>query len=283
MKLEGKVAIITASGRGIGKDVALTLAEEGASVAVNSFTEENTAAVVEEIKKKGGKSLGIAGDITQAPLIDKMVSETIKTFGQIDIVVNNAGGVGFQAGKDMSAPLAGAEAMWDGTYALSLKAPALMCEAIMPHFMERKSGKIVNMASIAGRSGMGHTEITPIPFCYHAMKAGLIRYTQLLADQLGPYSINANCVCPGIIYTDSWKGISQGIVQNHPKYKGEDPREWFLGVSGGRYLGEGAPNTPLKREQTTGDIARAVVFLVSDDAENITGQALNVDGGMVKD
>ena len=282
MKLEGKTAIITASGRGIGREVALTLAREGAKVAVNSFSEENTSAVVNEIKENGGEAMGVAGDITQASLVTRMVSETIKAFGRIDILVNNAGGVTMKPGPDMNAPLAGLEALWDGTYSLSLKAPVLMCEAMAPHFIEQKSGRIVNMASIAGRSALAHSEITPIPFAYHAMKAGLIRYTQLLADQLGPYNVNANCVCPGIIYTDAWKVLSNSVVQNHPKYKGQDPREWFLALFEGKYLDEGSPRTPLRREQTTRDIARTVVFLVSDDAENITGQALNVDGGMVK-
>jgi NAD(P)-dependent dehydrogenase (short-subunit alcohol dehydrogenase family) len=282
MKLKGKTAIITASGRGIGREVALTLAEEGAQVALNSFSEENTSAVVDEIKQKGGEAIGVAGDITQASLVTQMVSKAIEAFGRIDFLVNNAGGVTMQGGRDMSAPLAGVEALWDGTYGLSLKAPVLMCEAVAPHFKEQKSGKIVNMASIAGRSALAHTEITPIPFAYHSMKAGLIRYTQLLADQLGPYNINANCVCPGIIYTDAWKGMANGVVQNHPKYKGQDPREWFLALFEGKYLDEGSPRTPLRREQTTLDIARTVVFLVSEDARNITGQALNVDGGMVK-
>ena len=282
MILDGKVAIVTAAGRGIGRAIALMLAEEGAAVAVNSFHEETTAAVLEEIKQKGGRSIGIAGDITKASQISRMVSEAMDAFGHIDIVVNNVGGVTTESGKDMEEPMGMMEALWDGTYALSLKAPALMCETIAPHFMERQGGKIVNIASIAGRSGIAHSEITPIPFCYHSMKAGLIRYTQLLADRLGPYNVNANCVCPGIIYTDAWKGMSQGVVQNNPKYKGQDPREWFLALFEGKYLAEGSPSTPLRREQTTNDIARTVVFLVSDASKNITGQALNVDGGMVK-
>jgi NAD(P)-dependent dehydrogenase (short-subunit alcohol dehydrogenase family) len=282
MRLKGKTAIITASGRGIGRQVALTLAEEGARVAVNSSSEENTMAVVDAIKGNGGEAIGVAGDITRADLVVEMVAQTIEAFGRIDIVVNNVGGVVRREDLDMDSPLATVEALWDGTYNLSLKAPVLMCEAVAPHFMEQRSGKIVNMASIAGRSAMHHTEITPIPFPYHSMKAGLIRYTQLLADQLGPFNINANCVCPGIIYTDAWKRLAERVVQNHPKYKGQDPREWFLGLFESKYLDEGSPRTPLRREQTTQDVARTVIFLVSDDAQNITGQALNVDGGMVK-
>ena len=157
-----------------------------------------------------------------------------------------------------------------------------MCEAVIPHFMERKSGKIINMSSIAGHSGLPHIEVTPIPFCYHSMKAALSRYTQVLADQLGPYNINVNSICPGIIYTDAWKGTSETMVKNHPKFKGQDPREWFLGIGEGRYLADGMPLTPMRREQTTTDVAEATLFLVSNAAANITGQSLVIDGGMVK-
>ena len=282
MRLEGKTAIITASGRGIGREVAMTLAQEGARVAVNSSSEENTLAVVDAIKGNGGEAIGVPGDITRAELVVEMVAQTIQAFGRIDIVVNNVGGVVRRSDLDMDAPLAQVEALWDGTYGLSLKAPVLMCEAVAPHLMEQRSGKIVNMASIAGRSALSDIEITPIPFAYYSMKAGLIRYTQLLADRLGPFNINVNSVCPGIIYTDAWKRLVDRVVKNHPRYKGQDPREWFLGVFEGKYLDEGSPRTPLRREQTTQDVARTVIFLVSDDAQNITGQALNVDGGMIK-
>ena len=114
------------------------------------------------------------------------------------------------------------------------------------------------------------------------MKAGVTRLTQVLADQLGPHNINVNSIVPGIIYTDAWKGTSEAMVKNHPKFKGEDPREWFLGIGEGRYRGDGMPSTPMRREQTTTDIAEATLFLVSDAAANITGQQLTIDGGMVK-
>jgi NAD(P)-dependent dehydrogenase (short-subunit alcohol dehydrogenase family) len=282
MSLAGKVALITACGRGIGKEIALTLARNGCSVAVNSYTEDNTQALVDEIKQLDVGAVGVAGDITQEVVITQMVADTLDAFGQIDILVNNVGGVTMKQNAELDSPLARVAALWDGTYELSLKAPALMCEAVIPHFMERKSGKIINMSSIAGHSGLPHIEVTPIPFCYHSMKAGVTRYTQLLADQLGPYNINVNSICPGIVYTDAWKGTSETMVKNHPKFKGQDPREWFLGIGEGRYRGDGMPPTPMRREQTTTDIAEATLFLVSDAAANITGQSLTIDGGMVK-
>ncbi|NKB99600.1 MAG: SDR family oxidoreductase [Pseudomonadales bacterium] len=283
MKLDGKVSLVTACGRGIGKEVALTLAREGSSVVINSFSDENTEALAKEIEGLGVKVVAVAGDVTSSRVILKMVAAAIDAFGKIDIVVNNVGGGSASDVDDKDNPLADVEAIWDGTYAMSLKAPVLMCEAVMPHLIEQKSGKIINMSSMAGRPGMPHVDLVPLSASYHSTKAGLIRYTQVLADQLGRHNINVNAICPGIIYTDGWREISEEMVKHHPRYKGEDPREWFIGVGEGRYLGEGLPHTPMRREQTTADIAEAVLFLASDAAANITGQTLNVDGGMVKD
>ena len=283
MKLDGKVSLISACGRGIGKEIALTLAKEGSSVVINSFSNENTQALARELESLGAKVVAMPGDITKSSVILAMVDAAIDAFGKIDILINNVGGGSSADITDQDNPLAEVEAVWDGTYAMSLKAPVLMCEAVMPHFIERKSGKIINMSSLAGRPGMPHVDLVPLSSSYHSAKAGLIRYTQLLADQVGRHNINVNAICPGIIYTDGWRELSEAMVANHPDYKGEDPREWFLGVGQGRYVGEGLPQTPLRREQTTADIAEAVLFLTSDAAANITGQTLNVDGGMAKD
>ena len=283
MKLENKVSLVSACGRGIGKEVALTLAREGSDLIINSFSKTNTESLVNELNKLGIKAIGVPGDITKSSVISETVKQGIDTFGKIDILVNNVGGGAAAEIKDKDNPLAEAESIWDGTYEMSLKAPALMCEAVTPHLIEQGSGKIINMSSLSGRPGMPHVDLVPISASYHSAKAGLIRYTQVLADQLGRHNINVNAICPGIIYTDGWREISEAMVESHPKFKGEDPREWFLGVGEGRYLGEGIPHTAMRREQTTADVAEAVVFLASDAAANITGQTLNVDGGMVKD
>ena len=283
MKLDGKVSLVSACGRGIGKEIALTLAREGSDLIINSFSEENTQSLAKETEGLGVKVVAVAGDITRSPVILETVAAGIEAFGKIDILVNNVGGGSAGEVDDKNNPLAEVEAVWDGTYAMSLKAPVLMCEAAMPHLIEKKSGKIINISSLAGRPGMPHVDLVPLSSSYHSAKAGLIRYTQLLADQVGRHNINVNAICPGIIYTDGWREISEEMVKHHPSYKGEDPREWFLGVGEGKYLGEGLPHTPMRREQTTGDIAEAVLFLASEAAANITGQTLNVDGGMVKD
>ena len=283
MKLDGKVSLISACGRGIGKEVALTLAREGSNVVINSFSDENTQALAKELEALGVKVVAVAGDITKSAVILRMVAAAIDAFGQIDIVVNNVGGGAAADIDDTDNPLAEVEALWDGTYAMSLKAPVLMCEAVMPHLIEKRSGKIINMSSLAGRAGMPHVDLVPLSASYHSSKAGLIRYTQVLADQVGRHNINVNAICPGIIYTDGWREISQAMVENHPSFKGEDPHEWFIGVGEGRYADDGMPQTAMRREQTTQDVAEAVLFLSSNAAANITGQTLNVDGGMAKD
>ena len=283
MKFKGKVSLVSACGRGIGKEIALALAREGSDLAINSFSESNTEALARELEGLGVKVVAVPGDITKSSAIVDLVSKALDTLGRIDILVNNVGGGAAAEVADKDNPLAEVESIWDGTYEMSLKAPVLMCEAVMPHFIEQRSGKIINMSSLAGRPGMPHVDLVPLSASYHSAKAGLIRYTQVLADQLGRHNINVNAICPGIIYTDGWREISEEMVKNHPRFKGENPREWFLGVGEGRYLSEGLPHTAMRREQTTADIAEAVVFLASDAAANITGQTLNVDGGMAKD
>jgi len=278
MKLEGKVAIVTASGRGIGRGIALCLAEEGADVVVNSLHEETTNKTAADVKALGRRALAIAGDITTADKIAHVVQDTITAFGKIDILVNNVGGDRVTPKEAGGSFLGQVEAKWDGTYEQNLKVSVLMCKAVEPHFVKQKSGKIVNISSIASRYATFLASAA-----YGSMKAALIRFSQSLADELGPYNINVNCICPGLVYTDAWaRGtILTRIAETMPEYKGMKPRDWFLGLIEGKYL-ELIAVTPLRREQTVEDIGHAVVFLVSEDAKNITGQSLNVDGGLVK-
>ena len=279
MKLENKIAIVTATGRrGIGRAIAICLAEEGANMVVNSFHEETVASVAAEIKAMGRQVLAIAGDITEADMVDRVVQDTLKTFGRIDILVNNVGGGPMTRGESSDSLLGRVEAEWDGMYKQNLKAPVMMCQVVAPHFMEQKSGKIVNIASVAGLNTYASKTS---PLSYRAVKAGLIRYTQSLADELGPYNINVNSICPGYVYSDTWERSATRMVETRPEYQGLTPREWFLGLNEGKYP-DLAPATPLRREQTMEDIGRAVVFLVSEEGKNITGQTLNVDGGRHK-
>ena len=282
MKLKNKVAIVTAAGRGIGRAIAVCLAEEGADLVVNSYNEDTTTRTAGEVEALGRRALAMPCDITKPDSITQVVREALNTFGKIDILVNNVG-----AGpKTWRTSDAGALSewidQWDNLYEQNLKAPVLMCEAVVPHFMERRSGKIVNISSIAGRVSLPEKfQARIVPQAYSAMKMGLISYTQTLADRLGPHNINVNCVCPGIVYTDDWADSSRRMVNDIPEFQGQDEREWFVGIAQGKYPDMfGA--TPLRREQTVEDIGRAIVYFVSDDGVNITGQTLNVDGGMVK-
>ena len=170
MKLKGKVSLVSACGRGIGKEIALTLAKEGSNLIINSFSKENTQTLEEELGELGVEVVAVAGDITKSKVILETVNAGIETFGKIDIVINNVGGGSASEITDKDNPLAEVEAVWDGTYAMSLKAPVLMCEAVMPHLIENKSGKIVNISSLAGRPGMPHVDLVPCPRAITAPK-----------------------------------------------------------------------------------------------------------------
>jgi NAD(P)-dependent dehydrogenase (short-subunit alcohol dehydrogenase family) len=282
MKLKNRVAIVTAAGRGIGRSIAVCLAEEGADVVVNSYSEDTTTRTAGEVQALGRKALAMPCDITKPDMITQVVQETLKAFGKIDILVNNVGS-GPKTWKTTDAgPLAKSIDLWDNIYEQNLKAPVLMCEAVVPHLMEQKSGKIVNISSIAGRVALPlKLQERVVPQSYSAMKAGLISYTQTLAERLGPHNINVNCVCPGIVYTDDWANNSTRMVKSIPEFQGQNAREWFVGIAHGKYP-DMFGSTPLGREQMVEDIGQAVVYFASDDGMNITGQTLNVDGGMVK-
>lgn len=282
MKLEDKVAIVTAAGRGIGRGIAEALAAEGARVVVNSYSPETTEATAEAVRARGVQAAALPGDITDPDKMLELRELALREFGQIDILVNNVGAGPKTAPQPEDHELGPAAALWDALYAQNLKPVVLMTEAVIPHMRERRSGKIIMISSIAGRASLSDKMLKYFVHpSYGAMKAALVNYTQTQAELLGPHNINVNAVCPGIVYTDAWIGNAKRAVQTIEAFKGMDPRQWFEGVPRGDYP-EIFDRTPLRREQTVEDIGNAVVFLVSDGAMNITGQSLMVDGGMVK-
>ena len=281
LKLEGKVAIVTAAGRGIGRGIALKLGEAGALLVVNSFSERGTASTADALRAMGRDVLAIPGDITTPAAIADLAQQAEARFGQVDILVNNVGGGPQTAIAQATGPLGPIAALWDALYAQNLRPAVLMTEAVLTRMIERKSGKIVNISSIAGKTSMSDKMLAIVHPSYGAMKAALISYTHTLAELMGPHNINVNAVCPGIVYTDAWQGNAERIVRHDPRFKGQDPRAWFEGIARGDYP-DIFDRTPLRREQTVEDVANAVLFLVSDDAKNITGQSMMVDGGMVK-
>jgi len=295
MKLKDKVALIAGGGQGIGEGISLCLAEEGADVAIADINGDNARKVAEKAKALGRKALALSADLTEEDEVKKTVQETVNFFGRIDILISNLGGVSLETimhmgevraamGNDTLPQFMYCDAkVWDHYYKLNLRSHAFLSQAVTPHFIKQRSGKIVNIASIAGRL----PEPTQMP--YGAMKAGDISLTWTLARSLAPYNVNVNCIAPGLVYTPAWEmGATirremarEAMAKGQALPPGVDPddierltpRELWL-----KYIV--LPATPLGREQMAEDMGRAAVFLVSEDAKNITGQILHVDGGI---
>jgi len=282
MNLDGQVALITAAGRGIGRGIAESLAEAGASLVINSYSEATVRETAALCEAKGARVEVCIGDITDRDKMIEMREQALSTFGQIDILVNNVGAGPKSAIEPDAHELGPTQAIWDALYRQNLLPVVLMSEAVIPHMKANRRGKIVHISSIAGKVPFSDKMLEYfVHHSYGAMKAALISFTQTQSELLGPFNINVNSVCPGVIYTDSWKQNSEKAVSMIDEFKGQDPREWFEGIARGDYP-HIFDRTPLRREQTVGDIGRAVVFLTSDHSVNITGQSLMVDGGMVK-
>ena len=256
--LDGRVAIVTGGGRGIGRGIALALAEAGADVAIADIDLPNAEATAKEISALGRRALLVRVDVTDSQSIGAGVAEVLAKLGGVDILVNNAGVV-----QDNPDAVVTAED-FDRCYEVNLKGIWSMTSALVPHFAERGEGKIVNIASIAGRRGGA---LLP----YSASKAAAISLTQSLATTLGAKNINVNAVCPGLLWTPMWEKL-EGMFGGST-----DPAVVEKRAAFDAYL---KTSCPLRREQTPEDIGRAVVFLTSAAAKNITGQSLNVDGGI---
>jgi len=282
LKLENKIAVVTGGGAGIGEGICRCLAEEGADLAIVDVNRANAEQAAAAMKSTTRKAAAFVADVTDSADVERVVKEILNAVGRIDILVNNVGGEARFYEEKPGEPYL-EEKEWDDTVRLNLKTTMLMCRAVMPHLIEQKSGKIVNIGSIGGRppSGRGGapsgmrgrgTEISPM-MSYGVAKAGIIHFTMTLALQLAEHNINVNCVCPGVLYTPLYERSVPRRLQATPGAEGMTPRQYFDTFV--------APTVPLRREQTPEDIGRAVVFFVSEDAKNITGQTLNVDGGMV--
>jgi len=266
MRLEGRSAIVTGGGSGIGRGIVLCMAREGADITIADVSVEGANKVAEEVKALGRKAIVTKTDVTKAPSVEEMASATVAAFGKVDILVNNAGII--SVGGRLGMPFTNnTEEDWDIIYDIDLKALFLTCKALAPHMMSRRSGKIINISSIAGKNG---SQTNPP---YSVAKAGVINLTRALALDLAPYNINVNAICPGFLWTPLWETITKVLQEKNPTYKGMTGRQVF----------EQRVKTlvPLGREQTPEDIGHMAAFLASDEARNITGQAINVDGGTV--
>ncbi|MXX53655.1 MAG: glucose 1-dehydrogenase [Dehalococcoidia bacterium] len=259
--LSGKVALVTGGARGIGRGICLTLAEQGADVAVADLLADSAVSVAEEMEGMGRRSQAIGMDVTSRPSIQTAVSQVLDDMGRIDILVNNAGVVGAGNWWDRDKP---SDEDWHFTHMVNVRGVVMVTEAVQDQMIERGSGRVINIASIAARQGS-----PDIPH-YSTTKAAVVSWTQSSAHQLAPYGITVNAICPGLLWTDMWQAISR----RRSATTGED-------ISGRALFERAVENmTPMKREQTPEDIGKLAAFLASDDARNITGQAINVDGGI---
>ena len=243
-RLEGKVAVITGAGRGIGAAIARRFAAEGASLVLNSLS-DSAAKVVEEITAAGGKALAVQGDVSKADDVAKVIDAAVSTFGRLDILINNAGITRDGLLMRMS------EEEWDAVMDTNLKSVYLCCRAALrPMLKSRGGGRIISLSSVIGLSGnAGQAN-------YAASKAGIIGFTKSLAKELSSRQVTVNAIAPGFIVTDMTAGMSEEAKQTLLK------------------------RIPLGTLGSAEDIASIAAFLTSDEAKYITGQTLTVDGGM---
>ena len=243
--LEGKVAVVTGAARGIGKAIAMKFAQEGASVAFTDLkADENFQNTEKELQALGVKAKGYTSNAADFEDTAKVVSEIVKDFGRIDVLVNNAGITRDGLMMRMS------EQQWDMVINVNLKSAFNFIHAVTPIMMKQKNGSIINMASVVGVSGnAGQAN-------YSASKAGLIGLAKSIAKELGSRGIRANAIAPGFIITDMTAQLSQEVRD-----------EW-------------AQKIPLRRGGTPEDVANAALFLASDLSGDVSGQTIHVCGGM---
>jgi 3-oxoacyl-[acyl-carrier protein] reductase len=245
-KLTGKTAIITGASRGIGAAIARRFAEQGANIVVNySGSQEKAEAVVREIEQTGAKAIAVKANVADAAEVKAMIDAAMEQFGSIDILVNNAGITRDNLMMRMK------EDEWDDVINTNLKGVFLCTKAVTRQMMKQRHGRIINIASIVGVMGnAGQAN-------YVAAKAGVIGLTKTTARELASRGITANAVAPGFITTDMTEKL------------GEDVQKSMLS------------QIPLARFGAPEDVANAALFLASDEASYVTGQTLNLDGGMV--
>jgi len=256
MLLEKKVALITGSGRGIGRAMAKLFAKEGASVFLTARTASELATAAKEIKADGGKASFVAADLTQAADAEKLFAAARAKFGRVDILVNNAGHYG---------PVVPVEEYpleeFDTVIAVHLRAAFLLSKLVAPEMYGRKSGVILNISSLSAKSAFGWGS------AYAAAKAGLLGLTRVMAAEAARQGVRVNALCPGPVTETQ---MSKDLGNTLAKKLGVRPEEQLKGFL----------NTILQgRGQTALEIAQAALFLCSDQSSAITGQSINVDGG----
>ena len=257
MILKDQVALVTGAASGIGRAAAIAYAEAGAHVVcadINAVGAEATAAAIQQTQRR---ALAVQADVGDLGDIDRMVRQTVDTFGQIDIVLNNAGVTRRAYIMDLT------EADWDRIHRVNAKGVFFCLQRVAKEMIPRRSGRIINIASIAGKGYAGTSNAA-----YAASKGAVISLTLTAAQQLGPHNINVNAICPGVTRT----ALSEANLEIRAKEAGMS-REAFDALR--------VKDIPIQRANDPEDIAAMAVFLATPGARNITGQTYNVDGGLV--
>ena len=257
MLLTGRVAIVTGGGRGIGRAMARRLAAEGAAVVVAARSESEIRDVAAEIQSAGGQTAALQADLAREADCQKVVDGARAAFGRIDILVNNAAIYG---------PVTSIEKFplraWDEVMNVNLRAPLLLSQLVLPEMYSRKSGAILNISTVGAKLAF------PLSGAYTSSKAGLIGLTRVLAAEAAAHGVRVNAICPGPVTETK---MSQDLTREFSAHVGSANDETLARMM--RSILQGRP-------QRAEEIAAAAVFLVSDQASGITGQTLNVDGGM---
>jgi len=246
-RFAGKVAIVTGAGSGIGRASALGLAREGASVVLGDLSLERVRSVAEEIASAGGKAITAVVDVADAGAVRQMVGTAIEQFGQIDVLVSNAGWDRVMPFVDTD------EELWDRVIAVNYRGHLACAHAVVPHMIERSAGRVVLVASDAGRVGSSGEVV------YSGAKGAVIAFAKALARETARHGVNVNCVAPGLTDTPMLADVSEGNE---------------------RLMAAIIRSIPLGRVGTPEEVSRAVLFFASPDADYITGQTLSVNGGL---
>ncbi|HVB55380.1 MAG TPA: SDR family NAD(P)-dependent oxidoreductase [Candidatus Acidoferrales bacterium] len=257
MELSGQIAIITGGGRGIGRAIARKFAADGAAILVTARSHNEVQQVAAEIQKAGGRASAVVADVSNAADCERVVRAAHDAFGMVHILVNNAGMLGPVQSVEKLQPRE-----WDEVMAVNLRGPFLLSRLMLPEMYQRRSGSILNIVSIAAKAAF------PLNAAYAASKAGLMGLTRTLAAEAARKGVRVNALSPGpVSETGMLEDLGQGLSEYLQTDKDKISARMFEGILQGR-------------PQTMDEIASAALFLVSDQASAITGQTLNVDGGM---
>jgi meso-butanediol dehydrogenase/(S,S)-butanediol dehydrogenase/diacetyl reductase len=255
MNFRGKLAVITGGGRGMGKAIALSLAKEGASVAILDINQENALTTAEQIERSGNKAIGIKMDVSNLKDVISSFEIIDRDVGDVDILINTAGI------QRVASILDEEEDAWDRVMAVNIKGTFLCCKEACKRMIPKSYGKIINFGSAAGLQGVGYM------LSYSTSKFGVIGFSQALAQEVGKYNINVNVLCPGCVDTDMWRDTRNDFAK-------------YIGVSEKDQFKQTASQVPLGRVANVNDIVKVVTFLASENSQYISAQSISVCGGL---